>query len=83
MCLRKSTCAGGRHRAQQSEIENIQPGIRYKGKTVLCFEGEMSPQAHVFEHLGKAGGAGAQVVGFSRCRASLEEVSHGVGLEAW
>lgn len=43
---------------------------------MLCFKGEMSPLAHVFEYLGKAGGADAQVVGFSRCRASLEEVSH-------
>lgn len=79
MCLRKSAGAGGRHGAQQSEIENIQSGVHYRGKTVLCFEGEMSPLAHVFEHLGKAGGAGAQVVSFSRCRASLEEVSESQG----
>lgn len=58
---RKSTCAGERHGAQQSEIENGQPGIRYKGETVLCFEGEMPSRAHVFEHLGKTGGAGAQL----------------------
>lgn len=80
---RKFTCAGGRQGTQQSEIENRQPGIRYKGETVLWFGGEMSSQAHVFEHLGKADGAGAQLWPFQDAEPRWRKWVPGVGLEAW
>lgn len=50
---------------------------------MLCFEGEMSSRAHVFEHLGKTGGAGAQLWPFEDAEPRWRKWVPGVGLEAW